>query len=85
MGDADVIWASETERTLRRHFCKGFFVPINKRYEWLLGFGVPALLIIVILSADALEGPKTTFVGVLAVVPMLAAVSQGRNQLQRAE
>ncbi len=39
-----------------------------------LGLLIPILLIAVILSADAAEGPKTAYVGVLAVVPMLAAV-----------
>jgi len=35
---------------------------------------VPLLLVVVILAADALEGPKTAYVGVLTAVPMLAAV-----------
>lgn len=35
---------------------------------------MPVALIAVILGADLLEGPKTAFVGVLAFVPMLAAV-----------
>jgi diguanylate cyclase (GGDEF)-like protein len=39
-----------------------------------LGVVAPLLLIAVILGADAAEGPKTAYVGVLAVVPMLAAV-----------
>lgn len=42
--------------------------------SWLLGVIVPLLIIVVILVADALEGPKTAYVGVLAVVPMFAAV-----------
>lgn len=46
----------------------------NPRHEWLLGFLVPVILVAIILMADYLEGPKTAFVGVLAVVPMLAAV-----------
>ena len=41
---------------------------------WLLGLVIPLALIAVILLADALESPKTAYVGVLAVVPMLAAV-----------
>lgn len=41
---------------------------------WGLGFVVPVALIAFILIADALEGPKTAYVGVLAVVPVLAAV-----------
>ena len=39
-----------------------------------LGLLLPLALIAIILSADAAEGPKTAYVGVLAVVPMLAAV-----------
>lgn len=39
-----------------------------------LGFVLPVLFIALILGADATEGPKTAYVGVLAVVPMLAAV-----------
>lgn len=35
---------------------------------------LPLLLIVVVLVADLMEGPKTAFVGVLAVVPMFAAV-----------
>jgi serine phosphatase RsbU (regulator of sigma subunit) len=42
--------------------------------ELLLGGAVPVALIVVILTADQMEGPKTAFVGVLAFVPMLAAV-----------
>ena len=45
-----------------------------RRNEWLLGVVVPVALVVVILTIDYLEGPKTAFVGVLAVVPMLAAV-----------
>lgn len=40
----------------------------------LLGFVIPVVLIVFILGADYLEGPKTAYVGVLAVIPMLAAV-----------
>lgn len=35
---------------------------------------LPFLVIAVILTADVIEGPKTAFVGLLATVPMLAAV-----------
>ena len=41
---------------------------------WGLGLLMPVALIVLILGADAAEGPKTAYVGVLAVVPMLAAV-----------
>jgi diguanylate cyclase (GGDEF)-like protein len=46
-------------------------------YGWAplgLGLVLPLALIVVILGADAAEGSKTAYVGVLAVVPMLAAV-----------
>ncbi|GEA87755.1 PP2C family protein-serine/threonine phosphatase [Cellulomonas cellasea] len=43
----------------------------------LRAFGLPCLLVATILGADTLEGPKTAFVGVLAVTPMLAAVFGG--------
>ena len=39
-----------------------------------LGLVLPVLLIALILGADYVEGPKTAYVGVLAVVPMLSAV-----------
>lgn len=42
--------------------------------DWLLPVVVPLALIVVILGADALEGPKTAYVGVLTAVPILAAV-----------
>lgn len=42
--------------------------------RWLLGFFVPLIFILVILVADSTEGPKTAYVGVLAVVPMFSAV-----------
>ena len=48
-----------------------------KRSAWAnygLGLVLPLALIVLILSADAAEGPKTAYVGVLAVVPMLSAV-----------
>lgn len=40
----------------------------------LLAVIAPMVLVIVILTADLWEGPKTAYVGVLSVVPMLAAV-----------
>lgn len=40
----------------------------------VLSVGLPTTLIAVILWADHLEGPKTAYVGVLAAVPLLAAV-----------
>jgi hypothetical protein len=46
----------------------------GRRAEVLLGVVLPLLVVVVILVADKLEGPKTAYVGVLAVVPMLAAV-----------
>lgn len=42
--------------------------------RWTLPVVLPVVLIAVILGADALEGPKTAYVGVLAVIPMLSAV-----------
>lgn len=45
-----------------------------KRQTWFPAVGVPVLLIAVVLFADTIEGPKTAFVGLLATVPMLAAV-----------
>lgn len=42
--------------------------------QWLLPVALPVLLVVLILVADALEGPKTAYVGVLAVVPMFSAV-----------
>ena len=42
--------------------------------NWILSVVLPLLAITIILVADSLEGPKTAYVGVLAVVPMLAAV-----------
>jgi diguanylate cyclase (GGDEF)-like protein len=46
----------------------------NAWTTWGLGFALPVGLIAVILIADVIESPKTAYVGVLAVVPMLAAV-----------
>lgn len=40
----------------------------------ILPVGLPVLLVVLILVADALEGPKTAYVGVLAVVPMFSAI-----------
>ena len=40
----------------------------------MLAVVVPLLLAACILAADVIEGPKTAYIGVLAVVPMLAAV-----------
>lgn len=45
-----------------------------KRQTWLFAVLAPFLLIFIILFADAIEGPKTAYVGLLATVPMLAAV-----------
>lgn len=42
--------------------------------RWLLGFVAPLAFIIIILAADSAEGPKTAYVGVLAVVPMFSAI-----------
>lgn len=42
--------------------------------QWILPVALPVLLVVLILVADALEGPKTAYVGVLAVVPMFSAV-----------
>jgi diguanylate cyclase (GGDEF)-like protein len=42
--------------------------------RWLLGFVVPVIAIGLILAADTAEGPKTAYVGVLAVVPMFSAI-----------
>ncbi len=42
--------------------------------RWILGFFVPLIFIVLILGADAAEGTKTAYVGVLAVVPMFSAV-----------
>ena len=40
----------------------------------LLGLIVPLIFIVVILTADSAEGPKTAYIGVLAVVPMFSAI-----------
>jgi diguanylate cyclase (GGDEF)-like protein len=39
-----------------------------------LGFVLPLVFIVLILAADSTEGPKTAYVGVLAVVPMFSAI-----------
>lgn len=44
------------------------------RTGWVSGVLAPVIFIAVILTADFFEGPKTAFVGVLAVVPMFSAV-----------
>lgn len=46
----------------------------TKLSEWISGVVAPLILIALILEADVLEGPKTAYVGVLSVVPMLSAV-----------
>jgi len=52
--------------------------PISPHHDgwrsWLLPVVLPLALVALILGADALEGPKTAYVGVLAVIPMLGAV-----------
>jgi len=47
---------------------------------WALPVAMPIALIALILTADAIESPKTAYVGVLAVVPMLAAVFGSARQ-----
>jgi diguanylate cyclase (GGDEF)-like protein len=47
---------------------------MKKHSSWLLGFVAPLAFIAIILEADVIEGPKTAYVGVLSVVPMLSAV-----------
>jgi serine phosphatase RsbU (regulator of sigma subunit) len=42
-----------------------------------MAVGLPMILIATVLLADALEGPKTAFVGVLVAAPMLSAVFGG--------
>ncbi len=48
--------------------------PRGEPSSWLWAVGLPLSLLALILVADWLEGPKTAFVGVLVVVPMLSAV-----------
>ena len=42
--------------------------------SWLLSVGAACGLVAAILLADALEGPKTAYVGVLTAVPLFAAI-----------
>lgn len=42
--------------------------------SWILGVVLPCLLIVLILGADSLEGPKTAYVGVLTAVPLFSAI-----------
>ncbi len=46
----------------------------GSRVRWFLGLVVPLAFIALILLADSAEGPKTAYVGVLAVVPMFSAI-----------
>ncbi|HNL50953.1 MAG: GGDEF domain-containing protein [Candidatus Nanopelagicales bacterium] len=48
--------------------------PRGEPSSWLWAAGLPLALVVLILAADWIEGPKTAFVGVLVVVPMLSAV-----------
>ena len=45
--------------------------------SWSLGFLMPLVAVVLILAVDVIEGPGTALVGLLAVVPMLAAVFAG--------
>ena len=45
--------------------------------SWSLGFLLPLVALVLILAVDVIEGPGTALVGLLAVVPMLAAVFAG--------
>lgn len=47
---------------------------LEKSSVWLLGVVAPVVMIAIILFADAIEGPKTAYVGVLSAVPMFSAV-----------
>ena len=42
--------------------------------SWILALVVPCILILLILTADSVEGPKTAYVGVLTAVPLFAAI-----------
>lgn len=42
--------------------------------SWWLALVVPCVLIALILGADAVEGPKTAYIGVLTAVPLFAAI-----------
>lgn len=46
----------------------------HNKQSWVFTYLLPLAAIAIILIADSLEGPKTAYIGVLAVVPMLAAV-----------
>jgi diguanylate cyclase (GGDEF)-like protein len=46
----------------------------HNKHSWVFTYLLPLAAIAIILIADSLEGPKTAYIGVLAVVPMLAAV-----------
>ena len=47
---------------------------VTPTHSRLLAVVLPLGLIVVILTADAIESPKTAYVGVLSAIPMLAAV-----------
>ena len=40
----------------------------------LLGSVIPLAFVVIILYADAIEGPKTAYVGVLSAIPLFAAI-----------
>lgn len=42
--------------------------------SWLFAVVIPLAFIVVILSSDLVEGPKTAYVGVLASIPLLSAI-----------
>ena len=42
--------------------------------RFLLGVIVPLAMIAIILTSDAIEGPKTAYVGVLSAVPLFSAI-----------
>ncbi len=46
----------------------------KKSAGWISGVLAPLIFVAIVLQADTLEGPKTAYVGVLAVAPMLSAV-----------
>lgn len=46
----------------------------TRRSSGLLAIGVPILFIVVILTADIIESPKTAYVGVLTMVPLFSAI-----------
>lgn len=47
---------------------------LQKHSQTVLSVVLPIVLIVVILTADAIEGPKTAYVGVLSAIPLLSAV-----------